>query len=983
MGLNQEKPPSQTSLLNRWLNRKKEGSASRDIQPRPEGASVPLSLGQQRLWFLQQLYSDNPFYHYSDYYRIQGSFMFDKLMEAMNILGEKHAIMRTTFPVSEGKPVQKIGNNASFDVSKIDLETVSADKRLAEAKALARNEARRPFNLSQGPLTRITLIRLDDRDHLMLITMHHIITDKWSMEILREDLATVYRALISENPVEISEPAIQYADFAYWQQSQVVDESHATYWKTKLGGELPQMKLPADYPRPVKPSFEGGFLERRYDRGLATQLKALAKRTNSTSFVLLLSAFKVLLHRYTHYEDIIVGTPFSNRDRVSLERVLGFFNDSLVLRSDLSGDPRFIDLVAQVRETVLEAFNHRNTPFESLVKMLAPDRDLATNPIFQVMFLYHKATGIASFAPGLQVEYAPFDFGVSKFDLTLYVSESEDGFDAIFEFAKDLFDAATIVRMHDHLEKLLQSIVKEPEATISSLSMLTDAERSQMLQQWNATQVARTGLPAIHHLFEKHARDYPERRALVYQDKVLTYGELNTRADAIAGNLQVLGLGPGSVVGLCARRSTELIAGIMGILKAGAAYLPLDPEYPAERLRFMVEDAGVKVILAQEDLSDMIITPDVQVCILERATKQPPAQASEQLPLITRDDLAYVIYTSGSTGKPKGVAVTHGNLVHSTLARESYYPQQPLSFLLLSSFAFDSSVAGIFWTLSTGGTLILTEHHIEQDMELLADLVATHGVTHTLLLPSLYALLLQHSRPEKLSSLRTVIVAGEACFAALCRSHLKTLPPVELYNEYGPTEATVWCTVHRITEKDVAGPVPIGRPIANTQAYILDHRLQPVPVGVAGELFISGDGVARGYLNNDELTTRVFLPDPFSSNGTQRMYRTGDLARYRRDGVIEYLGRADTQVKIRGYRVELDEIREAILDVRGVRDAEVIALEDDIRNTEDGKLDQLVKGLQALDSAEAARILEAIETLGDNGSPISSLEKKNSQTFSA
>jgi amino acid adenylation domain-containing protein len=980
---NQEKPLNKKGLLERWLNRSKESAAPAGIQPRPAGVAVPLSLGQQRLWFLQQLYPGNPFYHYSDAYRLKGPLHFDKLMEAFEMLAERHEILRTTFPMVEGRPIQFINEEVKFDVSEFDLRHLTVSERRAEANELALKDVCRPFDLSRGPLVRITLIRLDDQEHFLLITMHHIITDKWSMEILQDELSKAYQQLKLNNPAKTDPLPIQYADYAYWQRSQATDETQLAYWKTKLAGELPILKLPTDYPRPVRPSFRGGLMERKYDRTLLDRLKSLSRQADTTLFVVLLTAFKILLHRYSRQEDILVGTPFSNRNRVSLERLIGFFNDTLALRSDLSGDPPFLNLVEQVRQTVLEAFGHKNTPFETLVKVLSPGRDLATNPIFQVMFLYHKESDHPSFAPDLSLEYGPFDLGVSKFDLTLYISEGEEDLTAIFEFAKDLFDPATIERMHEHMTLLLEAIVQNPKAPISSLPMLTDAERRQLLVDWNQTQTLLPEVSGIHRLFEEQARRQPDRPAVLFQYQRLTYGELNERADAMAGRLRMTGVGPDTVVGLCADRSPYLIVGIMAILKAGGAYLPLDPEYPLERLHFMVRDAEVPVILVQDHLSDLFAETGIKLYPLGEDVDLQKAPAPASSAETDRGDLAYVIYTSGSTGRPKGVPVTHRNLMYSTTARFDYYIQPPTCFLLLSSFAFDSSVAGIFWTLCSGGKLVLPERRIEQDMDRLADLIAIHEVSHTLLLPSLYALLLQHAPAEKLASLNLVIVAGEACSSSLCRNHFRMLPQVALYNEYGPTEATVWCAVYKVQPKDASGPVPIGRPIANTRIYILDQNHQPIPIGIAGELYVGGAGVAQGYLNRPDLTADRFISNPFSDDPADRLYRTGDLARYRPDGLIEFLGRADHQVKIRGYRIELDEIREALRRIPGVRDAAVIVREEQNPDDETGmeEADHLVELLKTLDPGEADRLLRSIEMLSDDELDYLLAEIKNDNTF--
>ena len=983
MESNEEKPLPKTSLLDRWLNRKKENLAPRDIPARPDRVIAPLSLSQQRLWFLQQLFPDNPFYHYCDSYRFKGSFDFNKLIEALRILVKKHEIMRTTFPVVDGQPVQFIHENLEFDVSTFDLQHLPSEQRLVEGNSIARQQARIPFDLNNGPLTRITLIQLDNHDHLMLITMHHMITDKWSMEILHQDLSTTYQHLISGREIRDENTQVQYGDFAFWQRSQEVDKNSLAYWQDKLAGELPMLKLPFDHPRPVRPSFRGGLMERRIDRKVADKLKKLAKDSNTTSFVLLLSAFNVLLHRYSHQTDILVGTPFSNREKVALENVMGFFNDTLVLRSDLSGNPSFSDLLQQVRRSVLEAFSYKNIPFETLVKMLAPERDLASNPIFQVMFLYHKATGNTPFASDLQEEYGPFDFGVSKFDLTLYVSENEDDFSAIIEYAQDLFEPDTIERMHGHFAKLWEEIVAAPHSAISSFSILTDEERKQQLVEWNATEAPAQPYSAVHHLIEKQALEKPPHTALIFKDRQLSYNELNEKADTICADLLSMGVGRGDIVGICAYRSAEFIVAILGILKTGAAYLPLDPEYPLDRLLLMVKDASVGVLVADKKCRNLFTGTTVRICDIDKDFKDKNHHQPGKITPCEPDDLAYVIYTSGSTGKPKGVQVSHANLAHSTLARNSYYPEPPRAFLLLSSFSFDSSVAGIFWTLCSGGTLVISEEHIEQDMNRLASVVEMHKVTHTLLLPSLYAIMLQHAPAEMLTSLRTVIVAGEACSSVICRKHIETMPQATLYNEYGPTEATVWCTAHKITSQDTKGPVPIGRPITNTQLYILDSQFQPVPIGVAGELFIGGAGVTRGYLNQQELTAHAFVPDAFMHNG-QRLYRTGDLCRYRNDGVIDYLGRADQQVKIRGYRIELDEIREALLDTPGVRDVEVVIGNEEMHTNEGVReRDRLVELLESLHPDEAERILQIIETIPEGEYAESSMGNQNQQAFTA
>ncbi|MGI9542892.1 MAG: non-ribosomal peptide synthetase, partial [Cyclobacteriaceae bacterium] len=614
---------------------------------------------------------------------------------------------------------------------------------------------------------------------------------------------------------------------------------------------------------------------------------------------------------------------------------------------------------------VLEAFSHKNLPFESLVQELKPERYLSTNPLFQAMFLYHNVPSTPNFGPDLNLQYKPFDFGVSKFDLTLYISEEGDQLSATIEYASDLFDQATIERMQGHLRTLMEGIANNPQQCIDALPMLTESERQQILVEWNETADPPSEAGCIHQLIEGQALTNPDHPAVICRGESLTYETLNLRANEVATRLIGAGAGRGSRIGLCTDRSHELIIGMLGILKAGAAYVPLDPEYPAKRVHYMIQDAAMSLILTQAHLVDLFVETKVKILNLDASVKLPPEINTKSFPEISGSDTSYVIYTSGSTGQPKGVPVSHRNLLHSTTARFSYYPSQPGVFLLLSSFGFDSSVAGIFWSLCYGGTLVLAERRIEQDIDALATLIMEQSITHTLLLPSLYELLLRHAPPAKLTSLNTVIVAGEACTAAVCQRHFEILPSIGLYNEYGPTEATVWSTVHQIQLEDTTGLVPIGRPIGKTQHYILDTNLQPVPVGIAGELYIGGAGVTQGYLNLPELTAMQFVPDPFSDNPSALLYKTGDLARYRSDGVIVFLGRSDQQVKIRGHRIEPEEIQEVLMHYQGVREAVLAVRQKAGKNSPEmvvsEDIDHLTETMQSLPAEVAEHLLRSVE----------------------
>lgn len=902
---------SQKDLLARWRARKKSTATTSSGIPATNSDTPPLSLGQQRLWLLQELHPGNPFYHYTELYRLDGPLEVEIFLQAFDQLCQRHQILRTTFPATEEQPHQVIQAKPNHEVR---IQNAS-DRTPSEVEELVYAEARRPFDLVNGPLTRLLLLRLGAEEYLLVLSMHHIITDKWSMRILRTEWAHYYQSLITQKEQSLAPLRIQYGDYAAWQRTQSIDEQHLAYWQQQLAGEIPILQLPLDRPRKSIPTYAGAFSERSLDPSLSQQLIQLSQEKGTTLFALLLTAFKVLLCRYARQTDILIGTPFTNRDQKELEQLIGFFNDTLVLRSDLSGDPTFSLLLSRVQRTVLDAFAHKNVPFETLVKEISPERDPGLNPLFQTMFLYHDVPESPDFGNGIRLEHKPFDLGVAKFDLTLYISNDQGALSAIVEYATDVFDASTIERLHDHFQQLLRVICKAPDQPISTYTILSEAERKQLLIDWNPTPFG----PAFdRHVVHQIAQQPPDQLAVISGAEQLTYGALEERATALAQGLLRAKLGPNPIIGLYTERSPELLIGILGILKAGGAYLPLDPHYPAERIQYMLEDSEAAYLVTQKGIpSELSAWSDRSIAITT------PVSPTELLPLpsLRDEQLAYLIYTSGSTGKPKGVAVTHGNLRISTADRFQVYPSNPKQFLLLSSFSFDSSVAGIFWTLCSGGALVLPPRRIEQDLEQLAALIFEQAVSHTLLLPSLYQLLLEHSPAERLRALDTIIVAGEACPVSLPQLHFERLPESRLFNEYGPTEATVWCTVCELQADELSDRVPIGRPTPHAQIYLLDAQREPVPIGVAGELYVGGPGITQGYYRRPALTAERFLPHPFSRDASERLYRTGDLARYRPDGTIDFLGRADQQIKIRGYRIEPDEIRTRLLQLANVQDA--------------------------------------------------------------
>jgi amino acid adenylation domain-containing protein len=891
-----------------------EGKSER-IPRRTESGPAPLSFAQQRMWFLDQLEPDSPLYNIHMGVELLGPLNVPVLQRSIAEILRRHEILRTTFAVIDDHPVQVINKNASFKLPVNDLQELDESERRLRVNEWAEEDARRRFDLTKGPLLRANLLRLGETEHVLLLTIHHIISDGWSVGVFVRELAALYEAYIAGRPSPLPELSIQYADFACWQRDWLQGErleEQLSYWRAQLADAPSLLELPTDRPRPPVQSYKGGHETLRLSEFLSRSLKELSRREGATLFMTLLAVFSTLLYRYSSQRDILVGTPIANRNRAETESLIGFFVNTLIFRTRFSEQMTFRELLGQVREVALEAYAHQDLPFEKLVEEVQPERSLSHSPVFQVMLDLQNEPMHELELQGLHLAPLPFDSLMAKFDLVLTVSETDGRLIGQLEYNTDLFDAATVRRMARHLEHLLEAAISNPDEQVSRLQLLTDDEQQQILFDWNDTQVEDEPETLTHKLFEQQAAAKSEAVAVVLNNERLTYRELNERANKLARYLQRLGVGPESLVGVCLERSTDVVVAILGILKAGGAYLPLDPSYPRERLSWMLADAGAQTVITEE--------------YLERNADEIETQINADFETtISSENLAYVIYTSGSTGKPKGVLVSHRNLVHSTFARFRYYQEPLTSFLLLSPFAFDSSVAGLFWTLCRGGMLVIPEEDSHRDPAYLAELIARYSVSHVLALPTLYELILQQARAGQLSSLRTVIVAGESCPPELIQHHAETLPQAKLFNEYGPTEATVWSSVHQCDWSIAQGPVPIGRPVANTQIYVLDPQLQPVPVGVTGEVYIGGDGVARGYLNHPALTAERFVANPFSVKPDARLYKTGDLARFLASGNIEYLGRNDFQVKIRGYRIELAEIELALAQHPDVREVVVLA----------------------------------------------------------
>ncbi|MEH2434859.1 MAG: amino acid adenylation domain-containing protein [Nostoc sp.] len=890
----------------------------------------PTSFAQQRLWFLDQLASGNPFYNVSTALRLTGSLNFTALKQTFNEIVRRHETLRTRFVMIEQQPVQAIAPSLTIPFPLIDIRNFDRECE-TQVRRIATAEAQHPFNLTTGPLLRVKLLQLGEAEYVLLLNLHHIVADGWSIGVLIRELGVLYKAFVEDNQCLMStllpELPIQYADFAQWQQEwlQAVGENGCSplqtqlaYWQKQLD-KISVLNLPTDRVRPAVSTYRGAkqFLE--LPHSLTQALETLSYQEDVTLFMTMLAAFQTLLYRYTQQEDIVVGSAIANRNRSELEGLIGFFVNSLVLRSDLSGNPTFRELLNRVREVTLGAYAHQDLPFEKLVEELHPERDLSHHPLFQVVFSLQNTPIEALELPGLKLSLFDFESKIAKFDLEFHLWRDLETLKGEVVYSTDLFDQSTITRMLGHFQILLESIVVNPKQRISDLALLTERERQQLLIDWNDTKKTYSNSKCFHQLFEAQVEKSPDAIALVFDNQQLSYKELNVRSNQLAHYLKKIGVQTESIVGICVECSAEMIIAILGIFKAGGAYLPLDPSYPQERLNFMLQDAQVSVLLTQENLlqnftafSNQIICIDKDLVAITQHSGENPNSC------VTLENLAYVIYTSGSTGQPKGVLIEHRGLSNLLEDQIEVFNLQPSNRILqFASLSFDASIFEIVMALGIGATLYLTNKEYLLSGKALLQLLREKAITHVTLPPAVLAVL----PTESLPALQTIISAGESCSEDIVKRWWN--PSRRFFNAYGPTEATVWSTVAEI--KSVSEKPPIGRPIANTEIYILDKHLQPVPVGILGELCIAGDGLARGYLNYSELTAKKFIPNLFNGKKGTRLYKTGDLARYKPDGNIEFLGRIDNQVKIRGFRIELSEIETVISQHNNVEKAIVIA----------------------------------------------------------
>lgn len=944
--------------------------------------SFPVSFAQERMWFMDRLTPGNPVFNLNCDWRFTYPVEIAALRRSVNEMVRRHESLRTTFVATDGEPRQIVADSVNLALPMMDLRDLAEPERDATVFGIATEEARRPFDLTRGPLLRTTLLRLGAEEWVFLLTMHHIISDGWSLQLFWDELLAIWTAYDAGKPSPLADLEIQYADFAVWQRNWFTGEVLQTqidYWKRQLAG-LTVLELHTDHARPAVQTANGSTHPLKLPASLSTALSAFSRDRGVTLFMTLLAAFQSLLFRYTGQHDIAVGTFIANRNRAELEGLIGFFVNTLVLRADFSGEISFGELLKQVRGVTLDAFAHQDLPFARLVQELRPERDLSRNPLFQVAFQLLNLPGAKGKEADSGTPVMNVQRGSAALDITLCMWESAEGLAGEFEYNRDLFDADTIERVGVHYCNLLADIAARPDFPVHALALLDEEERRRLLIDWNATQADFPRDASLGSLFEAQVVRSPEATASLCDGSEVSYAELNRRANQLARRLSGLGVGRGARVGVCLERSVEMVIGLLAVLKSGAAYVPLDPAYPLDRLAFMVSDAGIEVLLSQEHLVGSLPRTGAQVLCLGSWEATDEDERNLHVP-VAPDDLAYVLYTSGSTGRPKGVPVVHRSAVNRLAWMWREYPFEAKEVCCTrTSLNFVDSVWEIFGPLLKGIPTVIIREEISRDPSRLVAQLARFDVTRLWLVPSLLRTLLDlHNDLQlRLPRLRFWVTSGEALTPVLFRRFRRQMPEAVLYNLYGTTEIwdATWFDPARYRVVD--DRAPIGRPISNVQVYILDDHLEPVPVGVPGELCVGGVGVARGYHNLPELTREKFIVDPFDNLSEGRLYRTGDRARYLADGQIEYLGRRDRQVKIRGVRVEPAEVELVLSRHPAVRESAVLARKDAsqepilaayvVRNNDyDGS--ELRKGADSWSAEHSRRWQEVWEEIYSNEPP--------------
>ena len=927
--------PSQRALLAERLTASGAAAPATAIPRRPTPGHARLTYNQELLWALDQAMPGVPAYNVPRAFRVRGDFDLAAFQAAIAGLAERHETLRTAFSQGPSGPRQSVRPPRPIPVEMVAVPGNPEEQEAAVGGLLA-EASRHHFDLTRGELLRATVFRLGPADHVILLLSHHIVCDEWSREVLFRELGLLYRGFRNRQPVALPDLPIQYADYAEWQRSAVHNDELASqieYWRSQLR-DLPSLDLPTDHPRPAAPTFAGA--RRRYQMGpeTAEAVRQLSQRHGVTPFMACLTIFKILLMRYANQTDIVVGSPISARSHPELEGLIGYFPNVLVLRTDLGGEPTFSEALDRVRATCLNGFSHQSVPLEMLALELQKDRSGMLDPLFRVLFLNLDRDAEPPVFDGAAAEIVPTDFRTAKFDITLSTREEANSLSVVIEHSTDLFDPATIDRMAGHFDTLLRGAAANPGHSIAALPMLTATERHQILFDWNATAVAYPDDITLTELLARQCVATPAAEAIRLGTEAVTFEDLHARANQLAHHLQSLGVRPGVLVGICVERSVEMVVGLLGILKAGGGYVPLDPEYPAERLAFMLTDAQVPVLLTQQHLEvglpphggqTVRLDVDWPTIAMHPATAPDPAGRS--------DDIAYMIYTSGSTGRPKGALNAHAGIVNRLLWMQEHFRLGPADAVLQKTpFSFDVSVWEFFLPLMTGARLVLARPGGHRDPGYLADLIVGESISVLHFVPSMLRAFLAEPAAADCRGIREVICSGEALPYALMQQ-CQALLPARLTNLYGPTEAAVDVTCWTCKTDYPKAVVPIGRPIANTTTYILDSRREPVPIGVAGELYLGGVQIGLGYHNRPDLTAEKFIEDPFGGRSRGRLYRTGDLARYLDDGNIEFLGRLDHQVKVRGFRIELGEIEASLADHPNVQDAVVHPHTDDTGDT--------------------------------------------------
>jgi amino acid adenylation domain-containing protein len=890
--------------------------------------SSPASFAQQRLWFLEQLEPGTAAYNLPRAFRIEGPLDVETLTRAFQTVVQRHASLRTVFDSLEGEACQVVLSTIDVEIPVVDLTGIPESEREAKALRIASEEGRKPFDLREGPLLRAVLVRLGPEAFILVLVMHHIITDGWSISILFKEVTKCYAAFTRNETPDLPELSVQYAEYAQWQREYMSGEvlkNEIEHWKNKLAGAQTLLDLPTDHPRPSTHSWHGSTEEISLDKTFLAKLKAIAQAENSTLFMVTMSAFHALLWRYTSQESILVGTPVAARNEIEIENMIGLFVNTLVFRTDFSEKITFRDLIRQVRSFALEAYAHQDVPFEKMVELLVPQRSLDTHPLFQVLFTFQNIPKQVFEIPGLKIKEIAFEAGIAKFDLAVEVWDDGE-FHCQFEYNTDLFERSTMQRMLGHFEKLIDAALQSPDQPLARLPIMSDAERKQVVFDWNQTAADYPRDLTIPKAFEKQVDRAAEATALLFGGTAWTYRRVNDEANRLAHLLIKKSIGKGSLVGIFLERSPEVVVTLLGVLKTGAAYVPLDPSYPEDRLRFMFEDASLSGVVTHSAIESQLPGNARNVIVLDNNEELRSESTSNPSVSVSSDERAYVIYTSGSTGVPKGVEGPHRASMNRFNWMWKTYPFQAGEVCCQkTNLGFVDSIWEIFGPLLAGVPTVIIPQETMRDPEELLQCLAREHVTRIVLVPSLLRTLLDSTQnlQEQVPELRLWSCSGETLPADLAKRFHAAFPEAKLLNIYGSSEVAADVTYHEVSGGDVGSFVAIGKPISNTQIYLVDEGLNPVPIGMRGQIFVGGDGLARGYLNRPALTAERFVTNWLVPKQSQRLYRTGDLGRYRGNGEIEYLGRVDSQVKLRGQRIELGEIESVLASHPAVREAVV------------------------------------------------------------